>query len=77
MARTVVSLNDSKIKFAIAKHKKSSEKAVRLSDGGGLFLLLDKKGGTYWRFDYFKPITKKRTTIGIGVYPELSLADAR
>ena len=77
MARTVVSLNDSKIKSAIAKHKKSSEKAVRLSDGGGLFLLLDKKGGTYWRFDYFKPITKKRTTIGIGVYPELSLADAR
>ena len=36
-----------------------------------------KRGGTYWRFDYFKPITKKRTTIGLGVYPELSLAEAR
>lgn len=77
MARTVVSLTDAKIKSAISKQKKSPEKIVKLADGGGLFLLLDKKGGTYWRFDYFRPITKKRTTIGIGIYPNLSLADAR
>ncbi|WP_180181125.1 integrase arm-type DNA-binding domain-containing protein [Acinetobacter sp. YH01021] len=77
MARTVVSLTDAKIKSAISKQKKSPEKIIKLADGGGLFLLLDKKGGTYWRFDYFRPITKKRTTIGIGVYPNLSLADAR
>ncbi len=77
MARTVVSLTDAKIKSAIAKQKKLPEKIVKLSDGGGLFLLIDKKCGTYWRFDYFRPITKKRTTIGIGVYPSLSLADAR
>lgn len=38
---------------------------------------MDKKGGTYWRFDYFKPITKKRTTIAIGIYPTMSLAEAR
>ena len=77
MARTVVSLTDAKIKSAISKQKKSPEKIIKLADGGGLFLLLDKKGGTYWRFDYFRPITKKRTTIGIGVYSNLSLADAR
>ena len=77
MARTVVSLTDTKIKSEISKHKKSPDKAVRLSDGSGLFLLIDKKGGIYWRFDYFKPISKKRTTIGLGIYPELTLADAR
>jgi len=77
MARTVVSLTDSRIKSEIAKHKKAPDKLLKLSDGGGLFLLLDKKGGTYWRFDYFKPISKKRTTIGIGIYPTMSLAEAR
>ena len=77
MARTVVSLTDTKIKSEVAKQKKSPDKIVKLSDGGGLFLLLDKKCGTYWRFDYFKPITKKRTTIGIGIYPAMSLAEAR
>ena len=37
MARTVVSLTDTKIKSEISKHKKSPDKAVRLSDGSGLF----------------------------------------
>lgn len=77
MARTVVSLTDTRIKSEITKHKKTPDRIQKLSDGGGLFLLLDKKGGTYWRFDYFKPITKKRTTIGIGIYPAMSLAEAR
>lgn len=43
MARTVVSLTDTKIKSEISKHKKSPDKAVRLSDGSGLFLLIDKR----------------------------------
>lgn len=77
MARLVISLTDSKIKAAINAHKKTLDKIKKLSDGGGLYLLLDKKGGTYWRLDYVRPITKKRATLALGVYPELSLADAR
>ena len=77
MARTVVSLTDAKIKSTISKHKKAPDSIIKLSDGGGLFLLIDKKGGTYGRFDYFKPITKKRTTLAVGVYPSCTLSNAR
>lgn len=77
MPKLVVSLTDSKIKSAISMQKKTFEKIIKLSDGGGLYLLLDKKGGAYWRFDYIRPITKKRATIAIGVYPSCTLASAR
>ena len=77
MPKLVVSLTDSKIKSAISMQKKSFEKNIKLSDGGGLYLLLDTKGGAYWRFDYVRPITKKRATIAIGVYPSCTLASAR
>lgn len=77
MPKLVLSLTDSKIKSAISMQKKSFEKNIKLSDGGGLYLLLDKKGGAYWRFDYVRPSTKKRATIAIGIYPTVSLATAR
>ncbi|WOE32729.1 MULTISPECIES: tyrosine-type recombinase/integrase [unclassified Acinetobacter] len=72
MARTVVPLNDTKIKKA-----KSEGSNVKLSDGGGLYLLIDKKNNKFWRFDYYRPYSKKRNTISFGSYPEVSLADAR
>lgn len=77
MAKTVLPLTDTKIKSAISQQKKVLEKNIKLSDGDGLYLLLDKKGGTYWRFDYVRPISKKRSTMALGVYPEVTLADAR
>ena len=78
MAKIVTPLTDSKIRSALSQHKKDVlKKPVKLSDGKGLYLLIDKNGGTYWRFDYTRPITKKRNTISIGVYPEISLAQAR
>ncbi|GEM_PF-3095950 len=75
--KLVISLADSKIKSAISMQKKSFEKNIKLSDGGGLYLLLDKKGGAYWRFDYVRPILKKRATIAIGIYPSCTLSNAR
>lgn len=68
MAKLVVSLTDTKIKAEIAAQKKSPDKVKKLSDGNGLYLYIDKKGGTYWRFDYVRPISKKRATLSIGVY---------
>lgn len=44
-------------------------------DGEGLYLLV-KAAGKYWRMDYTRP-SGKRNTLAIGVYPAVSLADAR
>lgn len=41
------------------------------------FFIIDKKGYIYWRFDYTRPISKKRNSISFGTYPEVSLAEAR
>ena len=44
------------------------------TDGGGMYLLV-KAGGRYWRMDY--AYAAKRKTLALGVYPEVSLAEAR
>ncbi|AKD38311.1 SlpA [Pasteurella multocida subsp. multocida OH4807] len=70
MARLVKKLTDSEIKNAKASSKP-------LYDGDGLFLEVSSKGAKLWRFRYAQPYTKKRTTISLGTYPDLSLSQAR
>lgn len=48
---------------------------AKLWDGGGLFLELHKNGGKYWRYKY--RIEGKERLFSLGVYPEISLAEAR
>ncbi len=55
----------------------NQEKAYRLGDGGGLFLHVRKSGAKAWESRYIKPSTSKPTYIGLGGYPDISLADAR
>ena len=50
-------------------------KDYKLADAGGLYLLVKPAGGKYWRFDY--RFAGKRFTMALGVYPEVSLAEAR
>ena len=57
------------------KNAKPGDKAYKLSDGGGLYLLVTAKGARYWRFDY--RYGGKRKTLALGVYPEVSLKEAR
>lgn len=57
------------------KHAKSSDKPYKLVDGDGLYLLMHPNGGKYWRFDY--RFIGKRKTLAMGVYPDVSLQDAR
>ena len=44
------------------------------TDGGGMYLLVNK-GGKYWRMNY--RFADKRKTLALGVYPAVSLAKAR
>ncbi|MEJ2802018.1 integrase arm-type DNA-binding domain-containing protein [Comamonadaceae bacterium PP-2] len=55
---------------------KSTGKATgdKHADGGGLYLLV-KPQSKYWRLDY--RYAEKRKTLSLGVYPEVSLAQAR
>lgn len=59
------------------KQAKPRDKVYKLGDGYGLQLRVKPTGGKSWLLDYLKPYTKKRTTIGLGSYPAVSLADAR
>lgn len=78
MPKQVISLTDSRIRSAISSYKKGgAQSSIKLADGGGLYLIIDKNGSIYWRFDYTRPVIKKRNSISFGTYPELSLADAR
>ena len=54
---------------------KPKDKAYKLTDGGGLYLLVSPGGGKWWRFDY--RFQSKRKTLSMGVYPAISLKDAR
>ncbi|KVH77560.1 integrase [Burkholderia ubonensis] len=47
----------------------------RLSDGGRMYLQLDKSGAKYWRMNY--RFAGKDKTLALGVYPDVSLAAAR
>jgi Arm DNA-binding domain len=45
------------------------------SDGGGLYLLVTETGRRRWAYIFRRG--SKRTELGLGVYPDVSLADAR
>lgn len=57
------------------KNAQPTTKPQKLTDGGGLYLLIQPNGAKYWRFDY--RFGGKRKTLAVGVYPDTSLADAR
>ena len=57
------------------KAAKPSEKTQRLFDGGGLYLEISPSGGKWWRLKYRFDGKEKR--LSLGVYPDVSLRDAR
>jgi integrase len=72
-------LNDNQIKNAKYKStvdKNSTDKNC-LSDGGGLQLLLKPDGKKLWEFRYASPSIKTRRKTSFGLYPTVTLADAR
>ena len=63
-------LSDTKIKTI-----KPTDKPFKLADERGLFLLVKPTGGKLWRLKY--RIGGKEKLLSFGVYPDVSLADAR
>ncbi len=53
---------------------KSKDKPYKVSDGGGLYLLINATG-KYWRLNY--RFAGRQKTLAVGVYPVVSLIDAR
>ncbi|MDD4913347.1 MAG: tyrosine-type recombinase/integrase [Sideroxydans sp.] len=57
------------------KKAKPEAKPYKMTDGAGLYLLVEPKGSKYWRMFY--RFAGKQKTLAIGVYPDVGLADAR
>jgi integrase len=60
---------------AAVRSAKPSDKPVRLFDGGGLYVEISPTGGKLWRWKYRFAGKEKR--LSLGIYPEVSLAEAR
>ncbi len=72
MSRTTPQLTDKEVKNA-----KPKDGEYVLSDGGGLQLRVLKNGTKSWRIVYQNPETRKPTSLSLGTYPSLSIANAR
>ncbi len=57
------------------RNAKPGAKPVKLYDEKGLFLLINTKGGKWWRFKY--RFEGKEKLISLGVYPDTGLKEAR
>lgn len=57
------------------KKAKPSDKPVKLSDGKGMYLLVNPTGSKLWRWKY--RVLGKEKVMSLGAYPDVSLAQAR
>ena len=71
MSRTTAPLSDSACRSA-----KPTDRAYKLFDGDGLYLLVQPNGRKGWRLRYIKPDGREGLT-SFGSYPVVGLADAR
>jgi integrase len=60
---------------AVCRTSKARGKPYKISDGGGLYLLVEKNGSKLWRHAF--RFDGKQKLIALGAYPVVSLADAR
>ncbi|WP_448886024.1 tyrosine-type recombinase/integrase [Citrobacter telavivensis] len=65
-----MALTDIKVRTA-----KPTDKQYKLTDGSGMHLLVHPNGSKYWRLQY--RFGGKQKMLALGVYPDVSLADAR
>src|ERR1039458_8806446 len=63
-------LNDTRVRNAKGGHR-----PIKLSDSGGLYLLLTPNGSKLWRLAY--RFGGKQKTLALGIYPTITLKQAR
>jgi hypothetical protein len=71
MPKRVIPLSDLQLRNA-----KKCEKPYKLADGGGLYVEVTPAGSKLWRMKYRQP-NGKENKLHCGVYPEVSLGQAR
>lgn len=64
-----------KLSNKTCQNAKPMEKPYKLTDGGGLYLYVQKDGTRYWRMKYY--YLGKEKLLAFGVYPIVTLAEAR
>lgn len=57
------------------RNAKPGAKAIKLADGGGMFLLITPAGGKLWRLKF--RIDGREKLLAIGAYPDIGLGEAR
>ncbi len=68
--RSIMTLSAIEVRSA-----KPKDKPYKLTDEKGMYLEVRPNGARYWRLDY--RYAGKRKTLALGVYPDISLAQAR
>ena len=64
-----------KLTNTACENAKPKEKSYKLADGQGMYLEIRPNGSKYWRMAY--RINGKQKLLALGVYPEISLKEAR
>lgn len=64
-----------KLTDTACRNAKPKEKPYKLADGGGLYMFIQPDGRKYWRLRY--RYLGKEKVLALGVYPDVSLAEAR
>ena len=64
-----------KLSDTTIRNAKPTDKPRKLADGGGLYIEIAPSGGKWWRYRY--RFEGKPNRISLGVYPDVSLKDAR
>ena len=68
-------MKQNKLTESAVQKAKQTAKQFKLSDGGGLYLLVHSNGSKYWSFDF--RFDGKQKSSSLGVWPEVSLVTAR
>ncbi|MEE9339414.1 MAG: integrase arm-type DNA-binding domain-containing protein [Methylococcaceae bacterium] len=66
---------NNKLPETTIRSAKPKDKPYRLTDGNGLYLLINPNGTKYWRLDY--TFQQRRKTLSLGTYPIITLSNAR
>ena len=64
-----------KLTDAAVRKAKPEASRYKMADGGGMYLDVMPNGSKYWRLKY--RFEGKEKTLAFGVYPDITLADAR